>query len=152
MLLHYPCKWLFSLSHPKLNLNLFLTSRFCTMILTYLCFSPSDLLHSSICPLYSEWWLLIVFFQNKRDTHSFSCSFVASNMMEVYIFLPRLFRNSPLQPCPFYSPISKHNWSTAYFFFVTTWFVTVTMTAPESSSQISSTQMSRASTMCQVLC
>lgn len=64
-------------------------------------------------PLYSEQWLLIVSFQNKRD--SFSCSFIASNMLEVYIFFPRPFRNSPLQPCPVYSYISRCNYNIACF-------------------------------------
>lgn len=115
----HPCKWLFSISHPKLNLNLFLTARFHTVILTYLHFSSSDLLHSSCCPCISEKLL------SEQKRCSFSWSFIASSMVEVYIFLYRPSRKSPLQSCAVYSYVSRCNCSTAELFFIVTPFAVV---------------------------
>lgn len=126
----------------KGNLNLLLTSRFHTVILTYLCFSSSDLVHSSFCPLYFRKVTFNRLFSEQKRCGFFILSVIQTWWKSTYALLDFLETvyciHASLVLC------LQYNGTAAYFFIITPFVPDCH--CPESSNPVNSTKIARIST------
>lgn len=127
----------------KLNLNLFLTSRSHTVILTYLCFSSSDLVHSSFCPLYFRKEPFHRLFSEQKRCGFWTLSVIQTwwKSTNALLGLLETVRCIDAQ----FSPLCPVQWYYSLLVFLTTPFVP-DCDCPESSSPVNSTKIARVST------